>query len=59
MANPAAIASIAAPVILEILRFAREMRSIYGDDVTDEQIAEAWSRSSQNFARAAEAWRNA
>lgn len=59
MANPAAIAGIAAPVILEILKFARDMRELYGDKVTDEQIAEAWSRSSVRFATAAEAWRDA
>lgn len=59
MPNFAAIAGIAGPVVLEILKFAREMREIYGEDVTDEQIAAAWGRSSERFKAAADAWRNA
>lgn len=51
--------ALSAPIIIELLKFAREMREIYGDNVTDEQIAEAWSRSAVRFAAAAEAWKNA
>ncbi len=55
----ASMITLSASVILELLRFAREMREIYGDDVTDEQIAEAWSRSSVRFKAAVEAWEKA
>lgn len=55
----ASIAALSAPIIIELLKFAREMREIYGDNVTDEQIAEAWVRSSVRFTAAAEAWKNA
>lgn len=59
MASATSIIALSAPIILELLKFAREMREIYGNDVTDEQIAEAWSRSSVRFKAAAEAWENA
>lgn len=51
--------AIGATVFLELLKFAREMRTIYGDDITDEQIAQAWERSSVRYQAAAEAWKNA
>lgn len=51
--------ALSAGVIIELLKFANEMRQIYGSDITDEQIAEAWVRSSVRFQAATEAWKNA
>lgn len=46
-------------VIIELLKFYDEMRTIYGDDVTPEQVAEAWQRSSVRYQAASDAWRDA
>lgn len=50
------VVPIAASVVLEVIKFADEMRRIYGKDITPEQIAEAWERSRERFAKAKAAW---
>lgn len=57
MPDPVTIIATAVGTANQLLRFAKIVREVFGEDVTEEQIAALWDRIAADYAEASDAWR--